>query len=220
MAFYPGTKPFKHGLNGYDVHHCHCSVCSAAKAKKGNEYLAMRRGKEPPKHGTSTAYCIYGCRCAICVNGNKERKAVYRKQHNGKEPPKHGMTGYDSYGCRCDVCVSARRESDLRLKSNPKFAAQEKERCWIRQGIKGFTYEDFCKRFDEQNGKCFICGKEIKKTSNKKSEIVNVDHDHATGKVRALLCNPCNKMLGHGVTPQILRKGADYLELHVIGDGK
>ena len=40
---------------------------------------------------------------------------------------------------------------------------------------------------DKQGGRCAICGKE-------KSLVV--DHDHMTGKVRALLCHTCNVMLG------------------------
>lgn len=39
----------------------------------------------------------------------------------------------------------------------------------------------------QQNNSCAICGK-IKK--------LNVDHDHNTGKIRELLCQRCNSLLG------------------------
>jgi hypothetical protein len=40
-----------------------------------------------------------------------------------------------------------------------------------------------------QGGCCRICGK--------KSDDLNIDHDHETGDVRSLLCRRCNVALGH-----------------------
>jgi len=41
----------------------------------------------------------------------------------------------------------------------------------------------------------------------------HVDHDHETGKVRGVICNRCNWMLGHsGDSPDVLRSAAAYLE--------
>lgn len=56
----------------------------------------------------------------------------------------------------------------------------------------GITLEDYNKIFEDQNGKCKICGKH-------QSELtlsLNVDHCHITGKIRGLLCGNCNKALG------------------------
>ena len=56
----------------------------------------------------------------------------------------------------------------------------------------GITVETYNKMFEAQGGCCRICAKhqtEVKRT-------FAVDHDHKTGKVRALLCNPCNIALG------------------------
>jgi hypothetical protein len=59
--------------------------------------------------------------------------------------------------------------------------------------------------FEEQDGKCLICGLESQKLC--------IDHDHATDKIRGLLCRDCNLMLGHARDDQdILRNAANYLE--------
>lgn len=54
----------------------------------------------------------------------------------------------------------------------------------------GITLDEYKVMFDNQDGKCFICLQEsLKKT-------LSVDHNHATGKVRKLLCVQCNWLIG------------------------
>lgn len=55
----------------------------------------------------------------------------------------------------------------------------------------GITVEQYAEMFDKQKGGCAICGKEPDRIR------LHVDHDHATGKVRGLLCFDCNLVLGH-----------------------
>lgn len=47
----------------------------------------------------------------------------------------------------------------------------------------GITIEQFDCMLTAQSGLCAIC---------KKSTVLHVDHDHITGKVRQLICLPCN----------------------------
>lgn len=42
----------------------------------------------------------------------------------------------------------------------------------------------------KQDGKCAICNKEPT------DKMLNIDHNHSTGQVRALLCSYCNRALG------------------------
>ena len=56
-------------------------------------------------------------------------------------------------------------------------------------------------------GGCKVCGTHDGKLC--------IDHDHNTGRVRGCLCDNCNKALGHAKDdPLLLRKLADYLEVH------
>lgn len=62
---------------------------------------------------------------------------------------------------------------------------------WIKKtyGITGEQYEAL---YEAQGGTCAIC-----KRATGKSRRLAVDHDHATGYVRGLLCSSCNNILGH-----------------------
>jgi 5-methylcytosine-specific restriction endonuclease McrA len=71
----------------------------------------------------------------------------------------------------------------------------------------GITLDTYNQMLDAQGGRCAICG------NTKDSRNLAVDHNHDTGKVRKLLCQACNKGLGHfGDSPEILREAVAYLE--------
>jgi|SRR5208337_416500 len=64
--------------------------------------------------------------------------------------------------------------------------------------------------FEEQGHSCKVCG-----TTNPNDNLSrwHVDHDHATGEVRGVLCPQCNKALGlMKDSAHILRAAADYLD--------
>lgn len=70
-------------------------------------------------------------------------------------------------------------------------------------GIGLYQYEAL---LDQQNGECFLCQK--KETRN-----LAVDHNHVTGKVRRLLCGPCNQALGlFKDNSNVLKRAAVYVE--------
>jgi hypothetical protein len=57
----------------------------------------------------------------------------------------------------------------------------------------GISIEDYAELLEAQNGKCAICESEGDKS---RWGVLYVDHDHATGRVRALLCGKCNFAVG------------------------
>ncbi len=80
----------------------------------------------------------------------------------------------------------------------------------------GMTLDEFYAYWDAGRGQCFICGKSMQMPLPKQGQgldVVAVDHDHITGKIRGLLCNACNKGLGLFKDDiDLLNKAAKYLE--------
>lgn len=81
----------------------------------------------------------------------------------------------------------------------------------------GLTEESFKALLVKQGGGCAICGSadSRQKGMHANGRLV-IDHDHATGIVRGLLCAPCNLTLGHSNdNPERLEKAAQYLRTSV-----
>lgn len=69
----------------------------------------------------------------------------------------------------------------------------------------GVTDEEYAAMLERQGGGCAICG------ARPKTRRLHVDHDHATGKVRGLLCHRCNRTLPTWITDQWLVAALMYL---------
>lgn len=76
----------------------------------------------------------------------------------------------------------------------------------------GISVERFNEMLVSQDSSCDICGT---KEPGGKAQFFHVDHCHASGRVRALLCNACNVGLGHfNDDPERLLKAASYIKHH------
>lgn len=77
------------------------------------------------------------------------------------------------------------------------------------------SLEEFELWWQAFRGMCGICKKQMKlpeKRQGQSLDVVAVDHDHKTGKVRGLLCNACNKGLGlFKDDVEILNNAKEYL---------
>jgi hypothetical protein len=72
----------------------------------------------------------------------------------------------------------------------------------------GISAEEAAAMFEAQGAVRAIC---------RKGPAAHVDHDHATGKVRALLCFNCNGGLGQFKDdPELLRAAAEYVRFHTL----
>lgn len=80
-----------------------------------------------------------------------------------------------------------------------------------RYGIDSVAY---LAMYQAQRGACAICGVVPAETERRRN-ILCVDHNHNTGAVRALLCDGCNMGLGSFRDDlEVLRKAVAYLEHH------
>jgi len=74
----------------------------------------------------------------------------------------------------------------------------------------GINVEDWARMFHAQDGRCAGCRESLRDGWH-----TAIDHCHATGKFRGLLCIRCNRSIGVLLeSPATLRRLAAYLEGH------
>ncbi len=85
----------------------------------------------------------------------------------------------------CKQCTRARAAL---YRQATRRARRERVR-FVTYGLTGVAYDNL---LAHQGGRCAIC---LRPPEADKE--LHVDHDHASGAVRGLLCRMCNKGLGH-----------------------
>ncbi len=117
---------------------------------------------------------------------------------------------------KCKACHAA-YERKRRSKNRAQINARQRE-IWAANPLRwkhyrlrgkyGITLEQYDALLAAQSGRCAICMVPFSDTQP------YVDHDHATGEIRGLLCNSCNNGLGRFKDdPSRLRNAAAYLDL-------
>ena len=125
-------------------------------------------------------------------------------------PTKGKAFGVNSW---CKVCITQLKNAHYTL---------EKARAEYLGRVYGLAMEDYERMLADQNGLCACCGRsETRRVGrNKRSEIVpvlHVDHSHTTGRIRGLLCSPCNQALGLlEEDPQRIKALLRYVEERVL----
>ena len=155
----------------------------------------------------STAYWRHKCKCSNCRFYKYETDRQYREQNKEKLKLKRQQ---NKEKVRQWKLADYKRHRDAYIARSRNLQKTEKYKS-MHKSIKlknryNLTIEDRNEMFNKQNGLCAICF--INKA-------IYIDHDHVTGKVRALLCRGCNLGIGFlkdNVT--ILTSAANYLTLH------
>ena len=96
-----------------------------------------------------------------------------------------------------------KREANEELYKNETRAARLRRKY-------GMTHEDYERLLKEQNGHCALCDK---RPEQERYPHLHVDHCHETGRIRGLLCNKHNLIIGQlGDTEEAISKVLDYLK--------
>jgi Recombination endonuclease VII len=109
-----------------------------------------------------------------------------------------------------DLCKGRGRRS----RRPPEYAKRltVNMRRWRAKNLYGLTLEELAEMKTAQQGCCAIC--------QRPSDELQIDHSHATTKVRALLCPKCNRGLGHfDDDVELLKAAIAYLKRHKDSDG-
>jgi hypothetical protein len=156
-------------------------------------------------HGRIKKYCNDVCRQnafrkrkengekpLVRTKQTKEERSILRKEYEKRNAQKIAKQKREYYLRYPEL----KREYDLKRKY-------------------GITLNEFNEIYKKQNGKCEICGNDIKIIAIKyeKKNVAHVDHNHKTKEIRGLLCGTCNWMIGYAnENPEILINAAKYLE--------
>lgn len=119
----------------------------------------------------------------------KQNKRDYEQQWNEKNPDYRRQYHKE---WRQNNPDNVRAGKKRWAQNNRVKMRASKRRCILKKKY-GITPEQHTLMLIQQNDCCAICNRH--KSEFKKS--LCVDHDHATGKVRALLCRNCNLLLGY-----------------------
>jgi predicted nucleic acid-binding Zn ribbon protein len=151
----------------------------------------------PREKDGKAAYCSVVCQRKYYSRAKAAANKAARRAAMG--PCRQcGATIPDSRTANARYCsTKCRNQSQI-----PTIVASNRKRLY------GITQPEFDARLVAQGGRCAICGSA---EPGGKGGFA-LDHDHATDRVRGLLCTNCNMGLGRfRDDPALLRAAADYL---------
>ena len=145
--------------------------------------------------------------------------------------PRNDLTGFENDHCialrsekpcvwivKCKHCGKEHEQVSRQIQNNAKsrqcetfkpsnYSGIEKDDAWIRRRY-GITKSQYEELLIQQNGGCAFCGRKEEPDSRR----LAIDHCHATGIVRGILCNKCNNGLGSfGDNIEGMKKAIKYL---------
>lgn len=106
----------------------------------------------------------------------------------------------------CKVCMD-KQTKEYYNKNKDKVDSKSRPNTLRR--LYGITLEQYNQMLNNQNGCCAICDRH----RDEFDRHFSVDHNHATGEIRGLLCTYCNhRVVGRHRDGALLRRIADYVD--------
>jgi Recombination endonuclease VII len=107
---------------------------------------------------------------------------------------------------RAKFCTRCKIERKVGDGSQWGYCSRCQRDVWMRRNYR-ISIDDYEAMLATQGHRCALC------ESPDNGRQWHVDHDHDTGAVRGILCDNCNRGLGHfRDDPTVLRRAAQYLE--------
>ena len=132
---------------------------------------------------------------------------------------KKKWTGHDPWCKKCKLVanqayvkdpINATKKREYRKIYN--FNNKERQRINTIKHRYGITVEQYAQMWEDQDGKCKICGIALNTIPQKQ---IAIDHCHESNIIRGILCRNCNAGLGFfrdNIT--VLKKAIKYLKCH------
>lgn len=125
--------------------------------------------------------------------------------------PEHYLANKEKYAAKSKAWREANPEKAKQNRANYYLNNKSKELAYStrynRHKKTGVSQEQYLAKLNEQGSVCAIC-KQVD------TKALAADHCHTTGLFRGLLCNNCNRGLGHFQDdPQLLQKAMEYLNV-------
>lgn len=132
-------------------------------------------------------------RCRRCIVAAQSKRAERNKSFNlarpEARPEKKRCTRCLEVKPRSYFCQNIRRHDGLNPYCRPCYTASKRH--VVRKKTYGLTDADFRVLLASQGGVCGVCAGPVVEGRS-----MHVDHCHATGAVRGILCGNCNRGLG------------------------
>lgn len=136
----------------------------------------------------------------------------------------------EKYCTKCKLTLPVGRfgkkanDPDLYRSSCNQCLAEYRRNAYGKRSIRslyGLSPEQYAAMLARQAGKCLVCGLPERGKRGQRKFSLAVDHCHATGVVRGLLCNKCNLGIGNfDDDPARLEAAAAYIRRRSRPSGK